>query len=94
MSHFTLNSGRQTITKSVVCPTCCQRQEITGAPIVVPASQLACSASCEARYLATLYALCARQPGWPKFKTEHYVRMVADGFTTDLMAQAMANDAR
>ena len=93
MSHFTFRSGIQTITKSVVCPTCCQRQEITGAPVVIPSFQLSCSAQCEAQYLDALYALCARQ-GWSGPLAQCYVKTVEAGFTSDAMANAMANDAR
>lgn len=58
MSHYTLASGQQTTTVSLVCPTCGTRrildaEEAVTLPHYVPVEVLCCSPDCCRHYRAT-----------------------------------------
>lgn len=95
MAHYTLASGKQTVISSVVCPTCCRRRVLEThpiAPLVIPLLALACSEDCAQRYLVKLRQLCEQQ-SWPAWKIVEHMQIVAEGFTTTAIAEAMAGEA-
>jgi hypothetical protein len=98
MSHYTMQSGKETVTRSLYCPAChrrhvlmqAQSQELAGGHLFVPSQVLYCTEECRNIHTTRVALDVARYV--PIFSQRHSedLQVILNGVLPDWVGQLLA----